>query len=139
ALRTLMYCAVNEGKILRRRDIALAVGASENHLAQVIHLLGLKNYIVTMRGRAGGITLARPAKDISVGHVFAEFERVLPYSECIGPNGGVNPAGSCPLAGSCRLTCILARALDAFYSALNAKTIADLVDGNQALETLLAA
>jgi Rrf2 family transcriptional regulator, nitric oxide-sensitive transcriptional repressor len=39
AMRTLMFCAANPGRIVRKSEVATACNASENHLAQVIHLL----------------------------------------------------------------------------------------------------
>jgi len=85
-----------------------------------------------VRGRSGGLTLARPPETIRVGEVFRAFEAVLPFAECFA--GGEN---SCPLVGSCRLKCVLAEALDGFYAALDRVSVADLVSGNRALEGLL--
>jgi Rrf2 family nitric oxide-sensitive transcriptional repressor len=95
AMRTLMFCAVNRGRIVRRQEVAEACGASENHLAQVIHLLAQKKFLHTIRGRSGGLMLGRPPTQITVGQVFREFERVLPFSECMQPDGG-----DCPLRAS---------------------------------------
>lgn len=47
AMRTLMFCAVNPGQIVRKHEVAEACGASENHLAQVIHMLARKGYVRT--------------------------------------------------------------------------------------------
>lgn len=132
AMKTLMFCAVNAGRIVRRTEVAAACEASENHLAQVIHLLAQKKFLHTIRGRAGGLALGRPASRITVGEVFREFERVLPFSECMQAGGG-----ECPLRGSCRLNCVLVEALDAFYAKLDAVTLADLVEGNDELGVLL--
>lgn len=132
AMRTLMYCAVNTDRIVRRQEVASACGASENHLAQVIHALALKGYLRTVRGRAGGLMLARPAETITVGQVFRDFERVLPFSDCIGRSDT-----PCPLMADCRLSCVLVEALDAFYARLDRETLADLVAGNSGLHKLL--
>ena len=132
AMRVLMACAVNEGHMVRRADIARAAGASENHLAQVVHHLSLHGFVDTMRGRAGGMSLARPADRISIGKVFRHFEDVVPFAECF--SGSEN---TCPLAGACRLRVALKSALDAFYRELDAITLADLVCDNAALEALL--
>lgn len=137
AMKTLMLCAATPDRILRRQEIATACKASENHLAQVIHSLGQMGYLRTIRGRAGGLTLGRPAQEITVGQVFADFERVLPFSDCIGAGGQPATDGPCPLAGTCRLTCLLNAALDDFYARLNAVTLADLVAGNDSLAALL--
>ena len=82
AMKTLMFCAVNSDRIVRRSEIAETYAASENHLAQVIHLLAQKKFLHTIRGRAGGLRLGRPAELITVGQVFRAFERVLPFAEC---------------------------------------------------------
>jgi len=133
-MRTLMYCAVNQGRTVRKHEIAEACNASENHLAQVIHLLGQRGFIRTVRGRHGGLALGRPAEEIRVGEVFRSFEKCVPFAECF--SGKEN---HCPLFGDCRLTGVLADALDAFYSTLDAVRISDLVDGNTGLEGLLKA
>jgi Rrf2 family transcriptional regulator, nitric oxide-sensitive transcriptional repressor len=131
AMRTLMFCAVNHHRIVRKHEIALACGASENHLAQVIHLLARQNFLKTQRGRAGGLSLGRAAEDIRVGEVFRTFEGVLPFTECL------DQTGSCPLAGVCRLQCLLTDAIEAFYKTLDNVTLADLVQGNSPLHDLL--
>ncbi len=134
AMRTLMYCAAHPGKIVRKTDIAKTCNVSENHLAQVIHLLARDGYLATQRGRSGGLQLARPASQITVGAVFRSFEKVLPFTEC-----SEERASTCPLAGVCRLKCVLGDALDAFYAKLDVVTVADLVDGNHALHEILNA
>ena len=132
AMRTLMFCAANPGRTVRKAEVAEVCNASENHLAQVIHLLAQKKFLRTLRGRAGGLTLGRPAESIKVGEVFREFESVLPFTECFA--GGGN---ACPQVGACRLKCVLADALAAFYDQLDRVSVADLVTGNSELESLL--
>jgi Rrf2 family transcriptional regulator, nitric oxide-sensitive transcriptional repressor len=133
ALRALMYCAVNPGRIVRKHDIAEACKVSENHLAQVVHALGQQGFLATLRGRSGGLTLGRPMAEITVGQVFRALEAGVPLTEC---QAGV---GDCPLRGCCRLRCVLAEALDAFYARLDQVTLADLVTDNASLEHLLRA
>lgn len=131
AMRTLMFCAVHPGKIVRKHEVAEACAASENHLAQVIHLLARHGFLRTLRGRSGGMMLARDAKEITVGAVFRVFEAVLPFTECSEPNC------TCPLVSACRLQSVLNTALAAFYRALDAVSLADLVDDNAALHQIL--
>lgn len=132
AMRTLMFCAVNSDRIVRKSEVAKACHASENHLAQVIHLLARSRFLATYRGRSGGLQLARDASEITVGAVFRTFEKVLPFTDCTDQQ-----ASTCPLAGVCRLKCVLAEALDAFYAKLDSVTLKDLVAGNQGLQDLL--
>ena len=132
AMRTLMFCAVNSGRTVRKHEVAEACNASENHLAQVIHLLAQKKFLRTVRGRSGGLTLGRSAEKITVGEVFREFESVLPFTEC-----SAGAENHCPLVAACRLKCVLEDALRAFYDQLDRVSVADLVAGNGELVTLL--
>lgn len=132
AMRTLMVCAVNPDRIIRKHEVAESCNASENHLAQVIHLLAQRGFLLTVRGRAGGLVLGRPAAEITVGAVFRSLEAVLPFTDCA--QGAEN---ACPLIAACRLKCVLSDALAAFYAHLDSVTLADLVAENGALERLL--
>lgn len=131
ALRTLMVCAVNPTKIVRKSDVATAINASENHLAQVVNQLGQEGFLSTLRGRHGGFMLAIPAREISVGRLFRIFEGDLPFMECF-----VNET-ICPLKGVCRVAAPLKRAVEAFYASLDPVMLSDLVDCNAGLEAIL--
>lgn len=132
AMRTLMACAVNEGKIIRRHEIALCCNASENHLAQVVNTLGQLGYLDNQRGRSGGIRLAKPASEITVGEVCRAFEAGTPFAECFASEGN-----SCPLIDSCLLKPALAAAVESFYAALDRVLLSDLVENNKGLDQLL--
>jgi Rrf2 family nitric oxide-sensitive transcriptional repressor len=132
ALRTLMFCAVNANKLVRKTDAATAINASENHLAQVINKLGQDGFLTTQRGRHGGFHLARDASSISVGAVFRAFEQDLPFIECFSDNN------TCPLKAHCVMRPHLSRAVEAFYSALDDLYVSDLVTCNAGLEALLS-
>jgi Rrf2 family nitric oxide-sensitive transcriptional repressor len=133
AMRTLMFCAVNAGRTVRKSEVAAHCNASENHLGVVVNLLGQNGYIVTARGRHGGIRLDRSPGEISVGEVFRLFESCVPFAECFAAVDN-----HCPLTGCCRLRTALAGAVEAFYASLDAITLADLVDGNRGLTDILA-
>ena len=132
AARVLMFCGVNAGRTVRSAEIAAACNASENHLAQVIHQLQHLGFVRTLRGRGGGLTLARPAAEISIGTMFRQFESGHPFAECF--TGADN---TCPLKEACRLRGYLERALDAFYAEMDRVSLQDLVQGNCGLDALL--
>ncbi|WP_127104266.1 RrF2 family transcriptional regulator [Pararhodobacter zhoushanensis] len=132
ALRTLMVCAVNPDRIVRKSDVAAVINGSENHLAQVVNQLGQSGYITTLRGRHGGFMLARPAREISVGAVFRTFESDLPFIECMAKDN------TCPLKGVCRMAGHLTNAVEAFYATLDPLTVGELVECNEGLESILA-
>lgn len=131
ALRTLMFCAVNHDRLVRKQDAAEAVNASENHLAQVINKLANEGFITTLRGRNGGFHLARAASSISVGAVFRAFEAELPFMECFTENN------TCPLKSHCRMRPHFVRAIESFYAVFDDVFLSDLTDCNSGLEALL--
>lgn len=126
-----MYCAVNPGMIVRKSDVAQACNASENHLGQVVRMLVQQGMIDASRGRKGGMQLAREAIEINIGAVFRGLEAELPVAECFSEHN------TCPLVKACWLKNALKNAMEAFYASLDTVTLADLVDGNDALEELL--
>ncbi|MBN8291779.1 Rrf2 family transcriptional regulator [Rhodobacter sp. NTK016B] len=129
AMRTLMHCAVTYPDSLRTADVARAYNASFHHVAQVVNQLESVGYLITSRGRGGGIVLAREADEISIGTVFRLFEADLPFAECMDAE-----RNTCPLCSACRLKGILCDALTAFYATLDKYTVQDLITGNTALE-----
>lgn len=133
AARALMFCAVNDGQLVRTSDIAKRCNASTNHVARVVQNLQAEGYLETLRGRTGGIRLAKPADSISIGAVFRIFETDIPFAECFD-----EVRNTCPLAGTCRLRGYVVRALEAFYHELDMVTLEDLVRGNCGLMDLLA-
>ncbi|MAS05101.1 MAG: Rrf2 family transcriptional regulator [Ahrensia sp.] len=132
AMRVLMTCAVNPGYSITKAEIADKCNASKNHLGQVIRQLAHLGYIKALRGRNGGMYLARTPEDIRVGDVFRVFEADLPFAECFDEK-----ENNCPLIGSCWLRPALKRAVEAFYASLDKISLADLVEGNTDLESIL--
>ncbi|MCG3266631.1 Rrf2 family transcriptional regulator [Yoonia sp. I 8.24] len=132
AARLLMACAVNEGTVLRTAQIAERCNASRNHLLQVVNMLHINGFVTATRGRNGGLRLARPMAQISMGEVFRVFEAGVPFAECFDAD-----TNTCPLVATCRLRSYIERAIEAFYHALDGVTLADLVMGNCGLIELL--
>lgn len=132
AMRALMFCAMHRGEVVRKADIAVACNASLHHMAQVIHLLGRHGLLLTARGRGGGVMLGHAPRDISVGQVVRRLESDLPFIECADTR-----TNTCPLIEGCRLRGGFARALEAFYAALDEISLHDLVQGNGALARTL--
>lgn len=132
AARVLMACAFNRGKTLRTSDIAQVSNASLNHLLQVVNGLQAHGFIETLRGRYGGLRLARPPEQVSIGAVFRIFEAGHPFAECFDAE-----TNTCPLSTECRLRGYIARAVEAFYHELDMVTLEDLTRGNCGLEALL--
>lgn len=132
ALRLLMQLAANDEHLVTIREVAERYDISQNHLTKVAYTLGSKGFIETIRGRSGGMRLARTADRIGVGDVVRQMENDLALVECF-PGG----AGGCHITSACKLKGVLREALDAFLSVLDRYTIADLSARNPALRRLL--
>ncbi len=132
AMRTLMFCAVNQDRSVTKAEVAVACNSSENHLGHVVNRLGQLGFLETIRGRHGGLRLARGASDITVGDVFRQMEAETPVVECLEPQNN-----TCPLVSACRLRSSILAAMEAFLSHLDAVTLQDLVVSNDKLCVLL--
>jgi Rrf2 family nitric oxide-sensitive transcriptional repressor len=122
SMRVLMYLATHPDRICTIPEMARAYGISQNHLMKVVHQLGKAGYVTGVRGRYGGVKLARPAKTINVG-------TVIRYSETqLGAEGlAMLDCPVCPIAPACGLTGVVDEALAAFFAILERYTLADLV------------
>jgi len=132
AIRMLMYCAANDGKLSRVPEIARAYGVSELFLFKILQPLVENKLVETVRGRNGGVRLGRAAKDISLFDVVRVTEENFAMAECFE-----NEATECPLVDSCGLNSALREALNAFFGVLMKYSIADLVKARPNVRALL--
>lgn len=132
AIRTLIYCAVNEPGLSRVADIAKAHAISELFLFKLIKPLVEAGLIETVRGRRGGIKLGRPAEDITLLDTIKLTEENFAMAECF-EGGDV----SCPLVDNCDVNSALREALGAFFNVLDSYTIADLASKRRSLRDRL--
>ena len=133
AIRTLVYCAVNEPNLSRIAEIAQAHAISELFLFKLIKPLVESGLLVTVRGRKGGVKLGRPASEITLLDTIKLTEENFAMAECF--DGGDDVA--CPLAGNCDLNGALREALGAFFEVLDSYTIADLASKRKHLRDRL--
>lgn len=132
ALRLMMHLAVNTDRLCTIADVAERFSISKNHLMKVAHVLGRDGYIETVRGRSGGLTLARPAGDINIGDIVRNMEADFALVECF--QGG---AGECVITPACKLKGVLSEAVEAFLAVLDQYSLDDLVRRNAKLRALL--
>ena len=129
ALRVLMHLAARPDRLSSIAEIARTYRISHTHLTKVVHDLRKEGYLSAVRGRSGGILLARPAGAISVGEIVRHTEGSFDLVDC----------GSCVIAPACALTAALREARSAFMAVLDGYTLADLVkDRKNGLRQLLA-
>ena len=132
AVRMLMYCAADSESLSRIPDIAKAYSVSELFLFKILQPLAKAGIMETVRGRNGGVRLARPANEITLLDVVKTTEDNFAMAECFE-----NDASECPLLDSCGLNSALRRALNAFFEVLSEYTIDDLVKARPDINALL--
>jgi Rrf2 family transcriptional regulator, nitric oxide-sensitive transcriptional repressor len=72
ALRLLMYLALKKDGLATIAEIAATYDISRNHLMKVAYELGIAGYVVTVRGRGGGLRLAEPVEASYLEKSFAK-------------------------------------------------------------------
>ncbi len=121
ALRLLMYVGQHRDQLCTIAEVAQVYGISETHLMKITHQLGLAGWIETVRGKGGGMRLAREPAQINLGELVRSVEPDFLLVECL------TISSACTLTGRCGLTRVFSDALDAFMRQLDSHTLADVL------------
>jgi Rrf2 family nitric oxide-sensitive transcriptional repressor len=132
ALRLLMSLALKKDGLAIIAEIAAIYDISKNHLMKVACELGVAGYVVTVRGRGGGLRLAQPVEAIILGEVVRRTEPDMPLVPCLKREDGF-----CPLFPACVLRRVVGLASAAFLEALDGYTLGDLIEPAAKLRALL--
>jgi Rrf2 family nitric oxide-sensitive transcriptional repressor len=122
----MIFLGSHQDRLCSIGEIANAYGISHNHLMKVVHRLVKAGFVASVRGRSGGIRLARSPGEIPVGEVVREMEDGFELVDC----------GSCTIAAGCGMTRVLNEAVRAFLAVFDSYTFADLPEGATALSLL---
>ncbi|MEG0500941.1 MAG: Rrf2 family transcriptional regulator, partial [Cellulosilyticaceae bacterium] len=87
AFRALIYLAEHQDKLSTVEELASQLEVSEHHLKKVIHKLGTTDYVISLKGRGGGLKLGLPPEAINLGEVLKVTEDNLILVECLGDGG----------------------------------------------------
>jgi Rrf2 family nitric oxide-sensitive transcriptional repressor len=131
-LRVLIYLASDTTRRATIAEIAGSYGISESHLVKVVHFLGKRGWIQTVRGKGGGILLALPPEQVNIGRLVRDAEGSAVPAECFMQDGG-----HCVITASCRLKNVLGEAVRAFYAVLDGYTLADIARNRAVLGKVL--
>ncbi len=163
ALRSLIYLAVKPEpqKLANISDIADSYNISKS---KIIHQLGQLGYIDSVRGKNGGIRLARAPKDINLGVLIKQIEPDFELVECFAtklPSSDTKghdvakaqglpltlidetalsnrPKLGCVISPACQLKGVFFEALTAFITVLERYTLADIINNEAELAHLLS-
>jgi len=131
-LRVLMFLALERGRLATIPEIASAYAISENHLTKVVHQLVRQGVVESVRGKGGGIRLARSPEEIRLGEIVRASEGAAPIVECLA-----DEPSTCRIVPACRLAAVLVEAFAALYATLDRYTLDDLISDPKPLRAIL--
>jgi Rrf2 family nitric oxide-sensitive transcriptional repressor len=119
-LRALMFLRMHPGRLCSVREVADYYKISYNHMVKVVHRLAQLGYVESVKGKGGGIRLAKGAEKHGLGSIVCALEPNMDIVECF--NDGSN---MCFISKSCRLKHYIFDAKQAFIATLNNYTLKD--------------
>ena len=115
ALRVLAHLASEPARLSSIWEIARVHGMSHNHLMKVVHGLRQAGFVDAVRGRSGGIRLARPAREITLGDVVRYTEAPPPVPATGSDEDGI-------------LHDVFQQAFGSFFASLDGNRLSDVAD-----------
>lgn len=132
SLRVLLYLALNQNETPTVKEIADSYDISKNHLMKVVNNLTQSGYVTAIRGRSGGLKLAKEPETIILGEVIRNTEDDFKIVECFDPK-----TNTCRITKDCKLKHILNEGLTAFLNVLDQYTLKDLMMPESSLKQTL--
>lgn len=120
ALRILITVAQTRQAPYTIAELAECLQVPANHLVKIVHFMAKQQWIITTRGKGGGIRLNPEALSARLGDLVKILQGEVNIVECNNP--------PCILRPQCGLKGILDHAVDQFYASLNAYTLGQVLD-----------
>jgi len=117
ALRVLMFAHAAGDRLVTIEEMADAYAISRTHLMKVVNALTRAGYLTAVRGRYGGLRLAKAASEINLGDVVRATEPDFALVECF------TTGNQCVITQRCKLQGVLRTALGAFLAELDRHTL----------------
>ncbi len=121
-LRTLLYLGAHQDRLSTISEISEYHNVSRSHLVKVVHQLGKNGFIITVRGKNGGIRLAKEPNKIQLSQVVRLTEPHMNIQECFSKE-----TNTCPLIDKCKLKLVFYDAREAFMRSLEDKCLNDIL------------
>lgn len=100
ALRVLMYAAAQGDRLITIEETADVCGISRAHLMKVANQLTRAGYLKAVRGRSGGLALAKRPNRIKLGDVLRATEPDFALVECFTTDNRCLITPRCRLRGA---------------------------------------
>ena len=122
SFRILMYLGNNPDKLSTVDELSSILGLSTHHVKKIVYKLSTNNYILSLKGRNGGIKLGMDPNDINLGKLLEITEDNLDILECFSIENN-----TCSLNNCCKLKPIINDALESFKLELSKYTLDDIL------------
>jgi Rrf2 family protein len=131
ALHALIVLAEHgSGEPMLIADIAHQANLPRKFLEQILVDLKKRGIVRSMRGRAGGYLLGRPAKEISFAEIIRAIDGPLALSPCVSATA-YQKCEDCEDERTCAIRKVLLAARDATAAVLEARTLASALSGRR--------
>lgn len=120
--RALIYLATHTDKLCTVEELATYLDVSEHHMKKVIHQLAKTDYVVSIKGRYGGLRLGLKPCEINLGQVLRMTEETGHIVECFSKGEVCRH-----IEGGCRLKGIVQKALNKFIQEFDQYTLEDVL------------
>jgi Rrf2 family transcriptional regulator, nitric oxide-sensitive transcriptional repressor len=120
SLRVLIYLSRMPTETTTITEISEFYNISKNHLVKVVHRLVILGFITSLRGKGGGIKLAKKPDKINIGDVVRKTE---PHFYMVGCFDEQN--NKCMITTTCRLKGIINQGMQVFFKTLDSYTLID--------------
>lgn len=121
ALRLLIYAARHPDRLVTIEEVAAAYDISRSHLTKVANVLTRAGFLLSVRGRSGGLEMGRDPAALTLGEVLRVTEPDMSATECFGPEETRDPNRPAELDVAIR------DALAGFMQVMDRRTLVDLL------------
>jgi len=122
SFKVLLYLAHKNELLVTMNEIAHECHMSKNHLVKVIQNLVRSNFVSTVRGKHGGIRLARAPDLINLGDVARQTGMNLDSVSCFDTSGE-----DCPFIDDCKLKHVIHNARRSYMATLDGHTLGSIL------------
>lgn len=122
SFRIMMYLGNHPNELYTVDELSSILNLSTHHIKKIIYTLSKNGYILSTKGRNGGVKMVKNPKDINLGTLLQITEDNLNILECFSPENN-----TCNINNNCKLKPIINDALNSFKQKLSEYTLEDIL------------
>lgn len=126
--RILLYLAASAGRPVTKAEIGQAEGITPGYAQQLLATLAGAGLVESHRGKSGGFTLSRSAKEISIRQVLQATEGDFELAPCI------DLPERCKKSETCPAHLLWQKATALVFDLFDRTSVADLLESGRVLE-----